>query len=64
MLVEAFQDGAGEATLNAYGKGLALARGPHGVRVTAVMPGVIETAVETACGRRRSAPAATRTQSA
>jgi NAD(P)-dependent dehydrogenase (short-subunit alcohol dehydrogenase family) len=39
---------AAKAALNAYSKSLALACGPHGVRVTAVMPGVIETdAVET-----------------
>ncbi|MFH8591482.1 oxidoreductase [Streptomyces rimosus] len=34
---------AAKAALNAYSKSLALACGPHGVRVTAVMPGVIET---------------------
>jgi NAD(P)-dependent dehydrogenase (short-subunit alcohol dehydrogenase family) len=34
---------AAKAALNAYSKSLALAWGPHGVRVTAVMPGVIET---------------------
>ncbi|MEU8974637.1 oxidoreductase [Streptomyces monashensis] len=34
---------AAKAALNAYSKTLALACGPHGVRVTAVMPGVIET---------------------
>src|SRR2546423_1751342 len=40
---------AAKAALNAYSKSLALACGPHGVRVTAVMPGVIETdAVEAA----------------
>ncbi|PZG08634.1 oxidoreductase [Nonomuraea aridisoli] len=39
---------AAKAALNAYSKSLALACGPHRVRVTAVMPGVIETdAVET-----------------
>ncbi|WP_338603758.1 SDR family oxidoreductase [Saccharopolyspora sp. SCSIO 74807] len=31
------------AALNSYSKSLAHACGPHGVRVTAVMPGVIET---------------------
>ncbi|NUR03479.1 MAG: SDR family oxidoreductase [Streptomyces sp.] len=40
---------AAKAALNAYSKSLALACGPHGVRVTAVMPGVIDTdAVEAA----------------
>jgi hypothetical protein len=34
---------AAKAALNAYSKSLALACGPHGVRVTSVMPGVIET---------------------
>jgi NAD(P)-dependent dehydrogenase (short-subunit alcohol dehydrogenase family) len=34
---------AAKAALNAYSKSLALACGPRGVRVTAVMPGVIET---------------------
>ncbi|MBO2459910.1 oxidoreductase [Actinomadura violacea] len=34
---------AAKAALNAYSKSLALACGPHGVRVIAVMPGVIET---------------------
>ncbi|MEV7977017.1 oxidoreductase [Streptomyces sp. NPDC086519] len=34
---------AAKAALNAYSKSLATACGPHGVRVTAVMPGVIET---------------------
>jgi NAD(P)-dependent dehydrogenase (short-subunit alcohol dehydrogenase family) len=34
---------AAKAALNVYSKSLALACGPHGVRVTAVMPGVIET---------------------
>jgi NAD(P)-dependent dehydrogenase (short-subunit alcohol dehydrogenase family) len=34
---------AAKAALNAYSKSLALECGPHGVRVTAVMPGVIET---------------------
>jgi NAD(P)-dependent dehydrogenase (short-subunit alcohol dehydrogenase family) len=34
---------AAKAALNAYSKSLALACGPHGVRVTAIMPGVIET---------------------
>jgi NAD(P)-dependent dehydrogenase (short-subunit alcohol dehydrogenase family) len=34
---------AAKAALNAYSKSLALACGPHGVRVNAVMPGVIET---------------------
>lgn len=34
---------AAKAALNTYSKSLALACGPHGVRVTAVMPGVIET---------------------
>ncbi|GAA1931781.1 oxidoreductase [Streptantibioticus ferralitis] len=33
---------AAKAALNAYSKSLALACGPRGVRVTAVMPGVIE----------------------
>jgi NAD(P)-dependent dehydrogenase (short-subunit alcohol dehydrogenase family) len=45
---------AAKAALNAYSKSLALACGPHGVRVIAVMPGVIETdAVEASL--RRSA---------
>lgn len=34
---------AAKAALNSYSKSLALACGPHGVRVTAVMPGVVET---------------------
>lgn len=34
---------AAKAALNAYSKSLALACGPHGVRVIAVMPGVIAT---------------------
>jgi NAD(P)-dependent dehydrogenase (short-subunit alcohol dehydrogenase family) len=34
---------AAKAALNAYGKSLAHACGPHGVRVTTVMPGLIET---------------------
>lgn len=34
---------AAKAALNVYSKSLAQACGPHGVRVTAVMPGVIET---------------------
>ena len=34
---------AAKAALNTYSKSLAQACGPHGVRVTAVMPGVIET---------------------
>jgi NAD(P)-dependent dehydrogenase (short-subunit alcohol dehydrogenase family) len=34
---------AAKAALNTYSKSLALACGPHGVRVTAVMPGVIDT---------------------
>jgi NAD(P)-dependent dehydrogenase (short-subunit alcohol dehydrogenase family) len=34
---------AAKAALNAYSKALASACGPHGVRVTAVMPGVVET---------------------
>jgi NAD(P)-dependent dehydrogenase (short-subunit alcohol dehydrogenase family) len=34
---------AAKAALNAYSKSLALACGPQGVRVTAIMPGVIET---------------------
>jgi len=34
---------AAKAALNAYSKALAIACGPHGVRVTTVMPGVIET---------------------
>lgn len=34
---------AAKAALNAYSKGLATACGPHGVRVTTVLPGVVET---------------------
>ncbi|MFI9275995.1 oxidoreductase [Kitasatospora sp. NPDC052896] len=43
---------AAKAALNAYSKSLALACGPHGVRVTAVMPGVIGTDAVEASLRR------------
>jgi NAD(P)-dependent dehydrogenase (short-subunit alcohol dehydrogenase family) len=43
---------AAKAALNSYSKSLALACGPHGVRVTAVMPGVIETDAVEASLRR------------
>ncbi|WP_369395348.1 SDR family NAD(P)-dependent oxidoreductase [Streptomyces sp. CG1] len=45
---------AAKAALNAYSMSLALACGPHGVRVTALMSGVIETDVVGA-GLRRTA---------
>jgi NAD(P)-dependent dehydrogenase (short-subunit alcohol dehydrogenase family) len=43
---------AAKAALNSYSKSLALACGSHGVRVTAVMPGVIETDAVEASLRR------------
>jgi len=43
---------AAKAALNSYSKSLALACGSHGVRVTAVMPGLIETDAVEASLRR------------
>ncbi|MEU6404165.1 SDR family oxidoreductase [Streptomyces sp. NPDC046985] len=50
-----FPYAAAKAALNAYSKSLAPACGPHGVRVTAVMPGLIETDAAEAILRKAAA---------